>query len=121
MDMTTINNLEEVQLLKMPRALTAELHEHQVTGVSWMVQMFNNGMSMILGDQMGLGKTLQSFAFISYLRYAQRQTGPFLVVMPLSVLSNWMAEFERYESKITKTIKYQNEQHKQNNQHCTLT
>jgi len=44
----------------------------------------------------GLGKTLQSIGFICYLRYKLRQTGPFLVVMPLSVLSNWMAEFERF-------------------------
>lgn len=37
---------------------------------------------------MGLGKTLQSITFVSYLRDHLRVNGPYLVVAPLSVLSN---------------------------------
>lgn len=40
------------------------------------------------GDQMGLGKTLQSITFVAYLRDILRVNGPYLVVVPLSVLSN---------------------------------
>jgi len=43
----------DIELLPKPRQLIAELHEHQVQGISWMVHMFQKGMSMILGDQMG--------------------------------------------------------------------
>ena len=68
----------------------------QIDGISWMVHMFKNGMPMILGDQMGLGKTIQSIGFLAYLHHYLKQPGPHLVVAPLSVLSNWIAEFERF-------------------------
>lgn len=35
------------------------LHDYQIAGISWMVSMYQLGMPMILGDQMGLGKTIQ--------------------------------------------------------------
>ena len=51
---------------------------------------------MILGDQMGLGKTIQSIGFLAHLQSALGQGGPHLVVVPLSVLSNWLSEIERF-------------------------
>ena len=39
---------------------------------------------------MGLGKTLQSISFIAYMVHVRRLPGPHLVVVPLSVLFNWM-------------------------------
>jgi SNF2 family DNA or RNA helicase len=51
---------------------------------------------MILGDQMGLGKTLQTIGFLAHLQTALGLGGPHLVVVPLSVLSNWIAEIERF-------------------------
>lgn len=53
------STLEGVNIVQQPTTLTAALHEHQFMGISWMVHMFQNGMPMILGDQMGLGKTIQ--------------------------------------------------------------
>ena len=58
--------------------------------------MFTNGMPMILGDQMGLGKTIQSIGLLAHLQCALGQGGPHLVVVPLSVLSNWLSEIERF-------------------------
>ncbi|KAJ2756691.1 putative ATPase, partial [Coemansia nantahalensis] len=54
-----------------------------------------NGLNGILADEMGLGKTLQTIAFLSFLR--ERQVwGPFLILCPLSTLSNWASEFYRF-------------------------
>lgn len=39
-----------VKILNQPSILKAELHEHQIQGISWMVHMFQNGMPMILGS-----------------------------------------------------------------------
>lgn len=61
-----------------------------------MVHMFQNGMPMILGDQMGLGKTIQSIGFLAYLHHSMGKHGPHLIVVPLSVLSNWISEIERF-------------------------
>lgn len=88
--------MDGVKLIEKPPILTAELHEHQVEGISWMVHMFQQGVPMILGDQMGLGKTLQSIGFLAYLTHTLRKKGPHLIVVPLSVLSNWLTEIERF-------------------------
>jgi hypothetical protein len=42
------------------------------------------------------GKTLQSISFLAYTIHVKKCVGPHLVVVPLSVLFNWMAEFKRW-------------------------
>ena len=44
----------------------------------------------------GLGKTLQTISFLSYMQTERGVGGPSLVVVPLSVLPSWMAEFKRW-------------------------
>lgn len=41
---------------------------------------------------MGLGKTVQTCAFLSYLYHDLQQFGPFLVVVPLSTLPAWQMQ-----------------------------
>lgn len=90
------STLEGVEMLPAPNSLHGILHEHQVTGISWMVHMYLQGMPMILGDQMGLGKTIQAIGFLAYLHEKLGKQGPHLIVVPLSVMSNWLAEIERF-------------------------
>ena len=45
---------------------------------------------------MGLGKTLQSISVLVYLQEYQNISGPHLIVVPKSTLSNWMNEIERW-------------------------
>jgi hypothetical protein len=54
-----------------------------------------NGLNGILADQMGLGKTVQTIGFLSHLRH-HKVLGPYLVLGPLSTLTNWTSEFARY-------------------------
>lgn len=49
-----------------------------------------------IADEMGLGKTLQTISFLGWLKFDAGIDGPFLVVVPLSVLSNWCVEFKRF-------------------------
>ena len=49
-----------------------------------------------LDEKMGLGKTLQTIAFLGYIRRFRREGGPHLIVCPLSVLSSWEVEFNRW-------------------------
>ena len=44
---------------------------------------------------MGLGKTLQTIALLAHLR-EMGTNGPFLIVAPLSTVSNWIAEFAKF-------------------------
>ncbi|XP_008759576.1 chromodomain-helicase-DNA-binding protein 1-like isoform X5 [Rattus norvegicus] len=45
---------------------------------------------------MGLGKTCQTIALLIYLVGRLNDEGPFLILCPLSVLSNWKEEMERF-------------------------
>lgn len=45
---------------------------------------------------MGLGKTIQAIALLAYLMEFKHNLGPFLVIVPLSTLSNWQNEFTKW-------------------------
>jgi SWI/SNF-related matrix-associated actin-dependent regulator of chromatin subfamily A member 5 len=47
-------------------------------------------------DMQGLGKTLQTISFLSYLKHNRDIHGPHIVVVPKSTLQNWAREFERW-------------------------
>ncbi|XP_008538432.1 chromodomain-helicase-DNA-binding protein 1-like isoform X1 [Equus przewalskii] len=91
-----------------PRALVQEqelrqwgltgihLHSYQLEGVNWLAQRFHCQNGCILGDEMGLGKTCQAIALFIYLAGRLNDEGPFLILCPLSVLSNWKEEMERF-------------------------
>ncbi|XP_026517980.1 chromodomain-helicase-DNA-binding protein 8-like, partial [Terrapene carolina triunguis] len=49
----------------------------------------------ILADEMGLGKTIQSIAFLQEV-YNVGIRGPFLVIAPLSTITNWEREFNTW-------------------------
>lgn len=72
------------------------LMPYQVTGLQWLVSLYNNKLHGILADEMGLGKTVQTIALLSYLAEYKGNKGPHLVVVPLSTLPNWQSEFERW-------------------------
>ena len=84
-------------LAKQPQCLrNVELREYQLDGINWLIETYRAGINVILGDEMGLGKTLQTIALLGWLRFQQKVEGVHLVVVPLSVLSNWMMEFHRF-------------------------
>ncbi|XP_054568059.1 chromodomain-helicase-DNA-binding protein 1-like [Eptesicus fuscus] len=72
------------------------LRSYQLEGVNWLAQRFHCQNGCILGDEMGLGKTCQTIALFIYLAGRLNDEGPFLILCPLSVLSNWKEEIERF-------------------------
>ncbi|CAH8554934.1 unnamed protein product [Heterobilharzia americana] len=45
---------------------------------------------------MGLGKTLQTISLLGYMKHYRNKSGPHIVIVPKSTLSNWMNEFVRW-------------------------
>jgi SWI/SNF-related matrix-associated actin-dependent regulator of chromatin subfamily A member 5 len=45
---------------------------------------------------MGLGKTLQTIALLAYLRESRGVRGPHLVIVPKSVVGNWIRECNKW-------------------------
>lgn len=79
-----------------------QLKEYQLKGLQWMVSLYNNHLNGILADEMGLGKTIQTISLITYLIEMKQVSGPFLVIVPLSTLTNWNMEFEKWAPSVRK-------------------
>ncbi|GAB4856000.1 Protein CHROMATIN REMODELING 5 [Ancistrocladus abbreviatus] len=73
-----------------------KLRDYQLEGLNFLVNSWRNDTNVILADEMGLGKTVQSVSMLGFLQNAQQINGPFLVVVPLSTLSNWAKEFRKW-------------------------
>lgn len=80
------------------------LKEYQLKGLQWMISLYNNNLNGILADEMGLGKTIQTISLITYLIEKKRQQGPFLVIVPLSTLTNWNNEFEKWAPTVQRIV-----------------
>ncbi|KAK6088400.1 Chromatin structure-remodeling complex subunit snf21 [Seiridium cupressi] len=80
------------------------LKEYQIKGLQWMLSLYNNNLNGILADEMGLGKTIQTISLVTYLIEKKLQNGPYLVIVPLSTLTNWTLEFEKWAPSISKIV-----------------
>ena len=58
------------------------------------------GLNGILADEMGLGKTLQTISLLAATYQLHGVTGPHMVIVPKSTLSNWMNEIRRWCPKL---------------------
>jgi hypothetical protein len=62
----------------------------------------------VLADDMGLGKTAQCIAFVSGCLHSEKAASV-LVILPLSLLATWQAEFARFApGVIVRTLHEQN-------------
>ena len=80
------------------------LKEYQLKGLQWMISLYNNNLNGILADEMGLGKTIQTISLLTQLIEVKNQKGPFLVIVPLSTLTNWNLEFEKWAPSIRRIV-----------------
>lgn len=91
------------EVTKQPNMLIGgTLKEYQIKGLQWMVSLYNNHLNGILADEMGLGKTIQTLSLLTYLIETKKVNGPFLVIVPLSTLTNWNIEFEKWAPSVRK-------------------
>jgi SWI/SNF-related matrix-associated actin-dependent regulator of chromatin subfamily A member 5 len=92
------NGNGELPLVPQPFTLSdaCVLRDYQVRGLSWLVNNYRRGINCFLSDEMGLGKTLQVISFIAHLVHVENIPGMHLIVVPLTVLFNWMSEFKKW-------------------------
>ncbi|EMD41348.1 hypothetical protein CERSUDRAFT_109939 [Gelatoporia subvermispora B] len=85
------------KVTKQPSLLVGgTLKDYQIKGLQWMVSLYNNKLNGILADEMGLGKTIQTISLITFLIEVKKQRGPYLVIVPLSTMTNWSGEFAKW-------------------------
>jgi non-specific serine/threonine protein kinase len=81
--------------LDVIQGFKGELRPYQKDGVQWLRFLNRLGLGACLADDMGLGKTVQVLALLSDLK-ARGIPGPHLLVLPASLLGNWLAEIDRF-------------------------
>lgn len=89
------------KVTKQPTILVGgTLKDYQIKGLQWMVSLYNNKLNGILADEMGLGKTIQTISLITFLIETKQQRGPYLVIVPLSTMTNWSGEFSKWAPSV---------------------
>ena len=116
-------SLTSLRQLEVPEKLKLQLRSYQQTGYSWMYHLSSKGFGCCLSDDMGLGKTAQTLALLlkesktvkapakikgKYIQpdlfedNATWQRSTSLIVMPVSLLHNWVNEIHKF----TPDLKY---------------
>jgi ATP-dependent helicase STH1/SNF2 len=70
----------------------------------WYVLQRHFVQQPLILDQ-GLGKTIQTISLITFLIESKRLHGPYLVIVPLSTMTNWSGEFAKWAPGI-KVVAY---------------
>lgn len=98
------------QILELPRGIqpllpmglrdSITLKQHQLQGVAWLQNLWQNApeycRGALLADDMGLGKTLQILTFMARCLEENPNIEPMLVVAPVSLLENWQEEINKF-------------------------
>ncbi|KAL8723883.1 MAG: hypothetical protein Q9181_007110 [Wetmoreana brouardii] len=93
-----------------PELITGgKMRDYQLEGLTWLSCLYQVGLNGILADEMGLGKTVQLISFLAFLR-EKGTNGPFLILGPLSTVTNWVNEFKRWAPKIPVVMYHGNPQ-----------
>jgi SNF2 family DNA or RNA helicase len=78
-----------------------KLYPYQLTGVSWMLSIAEQGIGFLLADEMGLGKTAQIISVILMNRKVGRQI---LIVVPATIMENWRRELGKFSPSLNVLI-----------------
>ena len=100
----TAHKIQEIVTEQSSLLVGGTLKDYQIKGLQWMISLYNNRLNGILADEMGLGKTIQTLALITYLIEKKKQPGPYLVIVPLSTMTNWVLEFEKWAPSVIKIV-----------------
>lgn len=79
------------------------LWSYQELGFSWMYRLWELGLGGILGDEMGVGKTLQLLALACKVSTDQFNK-PAMVVVPSNLLLKWCKDFVQFAPNFVEKV-----------------
>ncbi|MGB7343210.1 MAG: DEAD/DEAH box helicase, partial [Pirellulaceae bacterium] len=99
-----LKSFEGVKPADPPKSFTGTLREYQRDGLGWFKFLQQFGFGGCLADDMGLGKTIQVLAMLDKRRTrripADQSRKPSIVVVPKSLVGNWIEEAARFSPKL---------------------
>lgn len=95
--LVSVGDLPEIDL---PRGLNAVLREYQYEGLKWLQSLRAHNFGGVLADDMGLGKTIQTLAHLQCEKEAGRLKRASLIVVPRSLIGNWVQEAKRFTKEL---------------------
>ncbi|MCP4110317.1 MAG: DEAD/DEAH box helicase [Desulfobacteraceae bacterium] len=84
---------------KPGKTFKAKLRHYQQDGLNWLNFLDSLQFGACLADDMGLGKTVQLLGFLNVLK-SKKPGRASLLVIPASLISNWVSETERFAPNI---------------------
>ncbi len=93
--------------LPSPR-FTGKLRPYQCEGLGWLLFLRKFGLGGCLADDMGLGKTVQVLALLDRI-YGEAPLKPSLVVVPVSLMNNWIREAAQFTPELKVSSYYGSE------------
>ncbi|WP_354636306.1 DEAD/DEAH box helicase [Planktothricoides raciborskii] len=94
--LNTLTNNQALKDIEPPATLKGTLRPYQLRGASWLNFLQNWGLGACLADDMGLGKSVETIAFLLHMQAQNNLLSPVLLVCPTSVLGNWERELKRF-------------------------
>ena len=101
----------EIPQAALPSRFRAELRPYQQHGVNWLQHLRQNNLGGFLADDMGLGKTAQTIAHIAIEHDQGRLDRPALIVLPTSLVTNWMSELAKFAPHLRVIVLHGLERH----------
>ena len=95
-----LHAFEGVEPLEAPPNFQGELRPYQREGLGWLDYLRKFDFGGILADDMGLGKTIQVLALLQRRKTKRQAKGPSLIVVPRSLVFNWMQESSKFTPKL---------------------
>ncbi len=98
-------NFSGVETVSVPDTFKGELRGYQQEGLAWMKFLNDFNFGGCLADDMGLGKTVQFIAMLLRRLEDNPKSPPSLVVVPRSLMFNWVSESHRFAPHL-KVLEY---------------
>src|SRR4051812_1077902 len=92
--------LQGVGPLDAAKSFSGQLRDYQREALGWFAFLRRFEFGGCLADDMGLGKTVMVLAWLDRLRATREAKGPSLVVVPRSVVFNWIEEAARFAPQL---------------------
>jgi superfamily II DNA or RNA helicase len=100
-----------IERVDLPASFRGSLRPYQHEGLDWLQHLREHQVAGILADDMGLGKTAQTLAHIVVEHAAGRLTAPALIVVPTSLVANWLSESVKFAPHLKTLVLHGLERH----------